>query len=158
MVANAGDPDPDDMPASRRELRESLQALERNMSTMITELLKPINSQLKDINQTLSQKISVLQDLSPETLQRWKALKPITSLLTKEGIRYKWVSYCKLQVNFQGTLLHATDLDSGLKLLQELQLQPPQNLPVEELPRHRDPVDVRWRTIQERRNPGGKRD
>lgn len=70
-------------------------------------------------------KILVMQDLSQETLFKRRLLKPITTTLTKAQIKYKWVSYCKLQVVHQDHVLNASDLDSGLILLKALQLELP---------------------------------
>lgn len=64
-------------------------------------------------------------NLSTEALSKRKSLQPISSKLSAAGIRYRWASNYDLTVQFHGKLLSASDLDSGLLLLQELHLEPP---------------------------------
>lgn len=45
----------------------------------------------------LSYKIQVLQDLSSETLEARRKLKPLTSVLSKEKIKYHWQAFVKVQ-------------------------------------------------------------
>lgn len=70
-------------------------------------------------------KIAVFPDLSPETLQRRRDLRPITSCLQTANIPYRWVSHCRLSVMHQGKALQASDLDSGKDLLFNLGLPAP---------------------------------
>lgn len=69
------------------------------------------------------QSVVFLQDLSSETLMVRKLLKPITSLLSEATQCYRWASLSTLQVKS----LLATDLESGLLLLQALNLDMPRD-------------------------------
>lgn len=77
-------------------------------------------------------KIQALQDLSAETLEARRRLKPITTLLTKFKFRYRWQSYTKVQVIFKGVSLLADDLDLGAQLFQALGIDLPSDYPKQE--------------------------
>lgn len=74
-------------------------------------------------------KILALQDLSAETLEARRRLRPLTMLLTKKKIRYRWQAYVKVQVIYKGVSLLADDLDSGAKMLQALDIDLPDDYP-----------------------------
>lgn len=77
-------------------------------------------------------KILALQDLSAETLEARRRLKPITTFLTKQKIRYRWQSFTKVQVVYKGELLIAEDLESGAKMPQALGIDLPEDFPKSE--------------------------
>lgn len=79
-------------------------------------------------------KIQALQDLSAETLEARRRLKPITTLLTKFKFRYRWQSYTKIQVVFKGVSLLADDFDTGAQLLQALGIDLPPDYPKPDAP------------------------
>lgn len=72
-----------------------------------------------------SNKIQVLQDLSSETLEARRKMKPLTSLLAKEKIKYRWQAFTKVQVIHKGASLIAHDIDSAVPLLESLDLEIP---------------------------------
>lgn len=72
-------------------------------------------------------KIQVLQDLSAETLEARRKMKPLTSLLAKEKIKYRWQAFTKVQVIFKGSSFIAHDLDSAVPLLEGLGLEVPED-------------------------------
>lgn len=76
----------------------------------------------------LSYKIQVLQDLSSETLEARRKLRPLTSLLSKEKIRYLWQAFVKVQVLYKGGYLIAYDKDSAVSMLESLGLEIPDDL------------------------------
>lgn len=86
-----------------------------------------------------SRKILVFPDLSAETLEAHRKLRPVTSLLQKANIQYRWVAYAKILVQHKGSSFMASDLDSGAKLLEDLGVELPSDF-------HR-PVDTTERPI-----------
>lgn len=70
-------------------------------------------------------KVTVLQDLSAETLEARCRLKPLTSLLATRKIRYRWAAYTKVQVVHKGVPILADDLVSGSQMLQALNIEVP---------------------------------
>lgn len=75
----------------------------------------------------LTHKIQVLQDLSFETLEARRSLKPLTSLLSREKIKYRWQAYTKVQVIHKGASLIAQDIDSAVPMLESLGLEVPED-------------------------------
>lgn len=73
-------------------------------------------------------KILVLQDLSAETLEARRRLRPLTSTLTKAKIRYRWQAFTKVQIVYKGTSLTAEDFGSAAKMLTHLGLEVPDEL------------------------------
>lgn len=71
-------------------------------------------------------KIVILQDLSAETLEARRRLKPLTTLLLKEKIRYRWHAYTKVQIIYKGVPLTADDFGSATKMLSHLGLDIPE--------------------------------
>lgn len=88
--------------------------------------------------QFLHYKIQVLQDLSSETLEARRRLRPLTSLLAKEKIRYRWQAFVKVQVIHKGTALTAHDLNSAIPLLETLGLEVPDDFRHPNPPADRD--------------------
>lgn len=73
--------------------------------------------------------MSVFPDLTAETLQRRRELKPITARLRDAKVPYRWVSYYKLSVLHLGKPLQAVDLSSGRELLNTIGLSSLETLP-----------------------------
>ncbi|KAL8202241.1 UNVERIFIED_CONTAM: hypothetical protein K2H54_004097 [Gekko kuhli] len=73
--------------------------------------------------------VDILQYLPSEALQIRQKLKQTTQRLRDERIMYRWSTPGKLTVRHHGKLYHATDEDSGLSLLQDLNLLPPSEKP-----------------------------
>lgn len=73
-------------------------------------------------------KIQVLQDLSADTLDTQRRLRPLTSTLTKAKVRYRWQAYTKVQIVFKGFPLTADDFGSAAKMLAHLGLEAPEEL------------------------------
>lgn len=71
------------------------------------------------------ERILVLQDLSVETLEARHRLKPLTAILLKHHIQYRWSSYTKVQVLFKGVPLISENLDTGAQMLQALNIDIP---------------------------------
>lgn len=69
----------------------------------------------------------MLQDLSADTLEVRRHLKPLTSLLMKNMIRYRWQMYTKVQVIFKGVPLMAEDFGSASQMLQHLGIEVPED-------------------------------
>lgn len=72
-------------------------------------------------------KIQVLQNLSSETLEARRKLRPLTTLLSKEKIRYRWQAYVTVQVVYKGASLIAYDSDSACTMLESLGLEIPED-------------------------------
>lgn len=72
--------------------------------------------------------ISVFPDLSAETLQRRRELKPITANLREAKIPYRWISHYRLSVLHSGKAIQATDMASGCELLARIGI-PSQKIP-----------------------------
>lgn len=75
----------------------------------------------------LSHKIQVLQDLSSETLEASQKLQPLTSLLSKEKIRYRWQAFVKVQLIYKGASILVYDDDSAVSMLESLGLEIPES-------------------------------
>lgn len=73
--------------------------------------------------------VSVFPDLSTETLQRRRELRPITACLREAKIPYRWVSHYRLSVLHLGKVIQAADITSGHDLLTTLELSLPKTLP-----------------------------
>lgn len=73
--------------------------------------------------------ISVFPDLTAETLQKRRELKPITTCLREAKVPYRWVSHYHLSVSHLGKAIQATDVASGCILLTTLGLPLPKSLP-----------------------------
>lgn len=84
-------------------------------------------------------KIMVLQDLSAETLEARKKLRPLTSALSKANIRYRWQAYTRVQIVYKGSALIAEDFGSAAKMLQHLKLEVPEELKDPDDPGDADP-------------------
>lgn len=69
--------------------------------------------------------ISVFPDLSAETLQRRRDLKPITACLREAKVPYRWVAYHRLSVLHLGKAIQAVDMISGCELLSKIGIPPP---------------------------------
>lgn len=54
-------------------------------------------------------------------------MKPLTTLLAREKIKYRWQAFTKVQVIYKGTSLIAQDIDSAVPLLEGLGLEVPEN-------------------------------
>lgn len=76
----------------------------------------------------LTYKIQVPHDLSSETLEARRKLRPLTSLLSKEKIRYRWQAFIKVQVVHKGVLLIVYDPDTAISMLENLGLDIPEEL------------------------------
>lgn len=85
-----------------------------------------------------SYKIQVLQDLLFETLEARRKMKPLTSLLSKEKIKYRWQAVTKVQVVHKGASMIAYDLDSAVPLLEGLGLEVPEDFYVTPSPKKRE--------------------
>ncbi|KAL8206561.1 UNVERIFIED_CONTAM: hypothetical protein K2H54_009966 [Gekko kuhli] len=105
----------------------------------MNDLLQPLAEQIEDIANhleetaiksetalTLSQSTKLEMD---EALQIRQKLKQTTQRLREERIMYRWSTPGKLTVRHNGKLYHAIDEDSGLSLLQDLNLLPPSEKP-----------------------------
>lgn len=89
-------------------------------------------------------------DLPPEALQQRKLLRPIAQKLIDAAIRYRWSPVGNLSVLFQGKLLQAYDLDSGIALLRALNLDPPAITPDRKPPKRKlelSPSPQKWSKI-----------
>ena len=64
-----------------------------------------------------SDPVQIYQDLSSETIQWRKTMKPITSILTKNGKRYNWGYPVFLKIWKDGTLHKIHSFDEGKHLL-----------------------------------------
>lgn len=64
-----------------------------------------------------------------ETLEYRRILKPLTAILLREKIRYRWSAYTKVQVIYKGIQLIADDLDSGALMLKNLGIEIPADYP-----------------------------
>lgn len=73
-------------------------------------------------------RVSVFPDLTAETLQKRRELKPITTCLREAKISYRWVSHYRLSVLHLGKVLQAADVPSGCELLTTLGLALPRSL------------------------------
>lgn len=73
----------------------------------------------------MSYKIQVLQDLLFETLEARRKLRPLTSLLLREKIKYCLQAFAKVQVLHKGASLLAYDDDSEVSMLEALGLEIP---------------------------------
>ncbi|KAL8221304.1 UNVERIFIED_CONTAM: hypothetical protein K2H54_064911 [Gekko kuhli] len=69
-------------------------------------------------------------DLSAETLQHRRNMKPIIHKLNEQAIRIRWVSPVELMVNHRDQKLFANDIPSGHKLLHSLNI----DLELQDLP------------------------
>nr|XP_034953532.1 LINE-1 type transposase domain-containing protein 1 [Zootoca vivipara] len=78
--------------------------------------------------------ILVLQDLSQDTLNRRKNLRPYTQLLQQKGIRYRWGFPFRLIVTTDTTQYMATNETEAQQLLRNLGLDPPSNQQQKDLP------------------------
>lgn len=67
-----------------------------------------------------------------ETLELKLRLAPVTSLLNKAHIRYRWMAYTKLKVIYKGAAFQVEDLDTSLQLLKDISIDIPDDFPVEE--------------------------
>lgn len=75
-----------------------------------------------------SSKILIFPDLSREALQKRHELKPITSVLYANGLKFRWLTPLKISFTHQGKLHQISDEKGGRQLLQSLRL----NLPADE--------------------------
>lgn len=55
-----------------------------------------------------------------ETLEARKKLRPLTSLLPKEKVKYRWQVYVKVEVLHKGASLVAYDADAAVSMLNTL--------------------------------------
>ncbi|XP_054825859.1 uncharacterized protein LOC129323355 [Eublepharis macularius] len=69
--------------------------------------------------------IYIFADLPKEVLAKRRELKPISETLQRANRRYKWLDQCKLMVFHQGKKYIATDVDTGLELLNAVGLETP---------------------------------
>lgn len=70
-------------------------------------------------------KISVFLDLTPETLQKKKELKAITTALSEANLRYRWATPLKLQINHKGKAYHVQTEEEGYDVLKLLNVSIP---------------------------------
>lgn len=82
-------------------------------------------------------KIFVLQDLSVENLEARHCLEPLTSLLAKQKIRYRWQAYVTIQVIYKGIPLTVEEFGSASQMLQHMGIKVPEEFMSEELPKDR---------------------
>lgn len=61
--------------------------------------------------------VEIFQDIPPEALGFRRKLKPITMQLQKASKQYRWSGPAKFQVQHNGSLLTAHNIESGLRLL-----------------------------------------
>lgn len=54
-------------------------------------------------------------------------MKPLTSLLSREKIKYLWQAFTKVQVIHKGASLFAHDIESAMPLLENLGLEVPED-------------------------------
>lgn len=90
----------------------------------------------------LDHKIFILQDLSAETLEARRRLKPLTTLLMKHKVRHRWLSYTKVQVIFKGVPLTAKDFGSANQMLQHIGITVPDYFLSDEAPKDQE----HWQT------------
>lgn len=72
-----------------------------------------------------SSKILTFPDLSAETLEARCRLQLVTNPLQKSNVHYCWVAYSKILVQRKESALVASDLDTGAKLLKDLNITVP---------------------------------
>ncbi|KAL8221125.1 UNVERIFIED_CONTAM: hypothetical protein K2H54_059709 [Gekko kuhli] len=60
------------------------------------------------------------QDLAPEAIEKRKLLKPFADKLLEAKIRFRWSATSSITVYRDGSLLQASNLQTGLVLLQKL--------------------------------------
>lgn len=61
--------------------------------------------------------VEIFQDISPKVLGLRRELKPITLQLQKASKQYRWSCPARFQVQHNGSLLTAHNIESGLRLL-----------------------------------------
>lgn len=91
-------------------------------------------------------KILILQDLSAETLDLWRCLQPLTSVLAKEKIWYQWSAYTWVQVLHKGAWPIDEDLESGAHLLKNLGLEVSSDFPTSDSSADKPPWQTAWRS------------
>lgn len=72
-----------------------------------------------------SSKILIFPDLSREALQKRHELKPITSVLLANGLRFRWTTPLKVSFMYQGKMYQFGDVPGGKQLLHSLWLNRP---------------------------------
>lgn len=65
-------------------------------------------------------------------------MNPLTSLLSKEKIKYRWQAFTKVKVIHKGASLIAYDIDSAVPLLESLGLEVPEDFNASSTPRKRE--------------------
>lgn len=70
-------------------------------------------------------KVSVFLDLTPETLQKKKELKEITTALTGANLRYRWATPLKLQISHKGKTYFVNTEEEGYEVLRQLNVATP---------------------------------
>ncbi|KAL8205111.1 UNVERIFIED_CONTAM: hypothetical protein K2H54_000205, partial [Gekko kuhli] len=69
-----------------------------------------------------SEKIEIFPDLPREALLKRRELKPLTTKLTEEDIRYSWISPLILQFTHRGKVYRITNKEEGFKILNSLDI------------------------------------
>lgn len=73
----------------------------------------------------LSEKVQVYPDIAPEALAKRKELKEFVAVLRDANVRFHWASPLKIQVFYKGHSYFIFDEESGLEVLQILNLSKP---------------------------------
>uniref|UniRef100_A0A670HS05 L1 transposable element RRM domain-containing protein n=1 Tax=Podarcis muralis TaxID=64176 RepID=A0A670HS05_PODMU len=99
--------------------------------------------------------ILALQDLSQDTLNRRKSLRPCTQRLQQAGIKYRWGFPFRLIVTTNTTQHMATNIPEALQLLKNLELDlPPEwkpTNPPSDSPNHEETTANNWTTVQKKK-------
>lgn len=123
-----------DIPAHRLELDRAHRALQKPRADGLPRdiIVKPhfygvkdqVMTVARDSEQLLIQghPIQIFADISPTTIQRRRALKPLLNILNQKSIRYKWSFPFKLSFSLNGKQFGIYSLHEGEKLFLQLGL------------------------------------
>uniref|UniRef100_A0A803KD14 L1 transposable element RRM domain-containing protein n=2 Tax=Xenopus tropicalis TaxID=8364 RepID=A0A803KD14_XENTR len=93
----------------------------------------------------------IYTDLAPITLQKRKALAPITKILQQHRIRYRWLFPVKLAFLYNSHPQQISTVQAGLELLSKLGLHTPSNESPRQPPKSRR-IDPIWERVQGSQN------
>ncbi|KAJ6651768.1 hypothetical protein lerEdw1_019908 [Lerista edwardsae] len=111
--------------ASRRdykELNELISNMERNIRQDIKQLQIRIEDIVKEIKTIQSTADKALENLSSETLEERKKMKPYAQKLYDNGILFSWGAPATILIFKNGKLLKASNLEEAEELLHKLNI------------------------------------